>query len=103
MTRRSAQHLVRRLRTEAFAYSRNVDIAVYHLLSHDELKIFSIYPPIVVQDQATESDIVKHRPQKLQPLADSAHERIRLAEAEDAAVNASMDSLAETEERRNDV
>jgi len=83
VNRNSARRLVRRLRTEAFAYSRPIDHAYYYLFSHKGIKSFSVYPPIIVQTYQMGSDIVPNRPStdREQWLEDSTLERIQLAKA----------------------
>lgn len=81
VNRRSAQHLVRRLRSEPFAYSRTIDHAIQHLSSHHIVKVYSVFPPVVVQTYETESDIIPGRSkERVQWLGDSARERIALVE-----------------------
>ncbi|KAF8509519.1 hypothetical protein BU17DRAFT_24977, partial [Hysterangium stoloniferum] len=81
VNRRSAKRIVRRLRTEAFAYSRTVDHA-FRFLSSRHIKVFSVYPPVVVQTYEMGSNIVPGRTNKerVHWLEDSALERIALAE-----------------------
>ncbi|KIJ32485.1 hypothetical protein M422DRAFT_213760 [Sphaerobolus stellatus SS14] len=80
VNKRSAARIVRRLRSEAFSYSRPIDHAYYHLYAYKETKSFSIYPPVVVQTYELDSDIAPGRPKsdRSQWLGDSTLERIQL-------------------------
>ncbi|KAF8572856.1 hypothetical protein K439DRAFT_1377280 [Ramaria rubella] len=84
VNRRSAQHIVRRLRSEAFAYSRTIDHAMQHLSMYREVKVFSVYPPVVVQTYESESDITPGRSRERgEWVEDSVRERIAMAQVEE--------------------
>lgn len=84
INRRAAQHVVRRLRSEAFAYSRPIDHAFVHLYYSHHITLYSVYPPVVVQTYDTQSDIAPgNGGDRVQWLVDSAKERIAFAEAAD--------------------
>ncbi|KAF8587145.1 hypothetical protein K439DRAFT_1630994 [Ramaria rubella] len=83
VNRRSAQHIVRRLRSEPFAYSRTIDHAMQHLSMYHHVKVFSVYPPVVIQTYESESDITPGRSKERgEWVEDSVRERIAMAEAE---------------------
>ncbi|KAJ7935171.1 hypothetical protein B0H13DRAFT_1949951 [Mycena leptocephala] len=92
VTRRGAQRLVRRLRTEAFAFSRPLERAFAHLIEaqrmHDRrpgtgpslnpgMRFFSVYPPVVVQRYTLEKNT---QGEEVERLEDSTRERIALEE-----------------------
>ncbi|KAF8520975.1 hypothetical protein JB92DRAFT_2708583 [Gautieria morchelliformis] len=81
VNRRAAQRMVRRMRSEPFAYSRTVDHAIQHLSSYREIKVFSVFPQVVIQTYETESDIAPGRSKdRMHWLEDGVRDRMALVE-----------------------
>jgi len=83
VSKRSAAHLVRLLRSPLFAYSLPIDDAYVLLNSDKHINSLSVYPPIVIQSSTTTSDVsggmgLVDFPDRRFSLMDSALERVRL-------------------------
>jgi len=81
VSKKSAAHLVRILRTPLFAYSRPMGLAYIWLSEQKHINQFRIYPPVVIQSGSTPGDISGDIVPGEFDLMDSALRRVKLWEA----------------------
>jgi len=79
LSKKSAAHFVRLMRSPLFAYSRPIDHAFNWLVSTKQIEAFSVHPPPVIQSAVTHSDISGMGPGEYY-LMDSALERASMWE-----------------------
>lgn len=79
VSKRSAARLIRLLRNPVFAYSRPIDWAYLRFKFTGRIKMYSVFPQIVIQAKNTESDIGGGAPEEAE-LVDSALERVAILE-----------------------